>query len=214
MSRRRPGFTLLELLLVLALLAAVMALALPSVGMMMADGRIKRAGNQVQIALADARLEAMRSGRTQVFRCQLGTGQYTLTPLHSAADMTEAADMAGQIVPGSAGSAAAASTYTPPEPVAVEISELPDGITFSDQQVESAQRGMLAVQQAAQADRAEQESWTQPIFLYADGTTSTALLKVRSANGATVSVQLRGLTGEAMVSDVGTESEELVGSTP
>lgn len=202
MQQSRRGFTLLELLLVLALLVAVTAMALPSINVMLADGRIKRAGDQIRIVLAETRLEAMRSGRTHIFRCQIGTGKFSASPLPSAGDMTEAADMAGKMPLGSAGTAAAASAYIPPDPTPAEIIELPEGIVFNNEQVENAQRGMINAQQIARATQGDQEAWSQPIFFYADGTTSTALVQVKAADGAAINVQLRGLTGEALVTDV------------
>ncbi|MEZ6087983.1 MAG: hypothetical protein R3C05_08155 [Pirellulaceae bacterium] len=201
---RRPAtstaaFTLLELLLVLALAAALAAMAVPAVGVLLADGRIKRAGDEIRIVLAQTRLTAMRSGRTQMFRCEIGTNRYTVQPWNDASDMTEAADMLGKTLPGMAGTQAGGAIYTPPEPTVAQVQELPEGIRFADERVESSQRAMFIEQQAALVS---EEGWSQPILFYADGTTSTAVVRVKSENGSVVRVQLRGLTGEAMVSEV------------
>lgn len=193
------AFTLLELLLVLVLIAALAAMAVPSISVLLADGRIKRAGDEIRIVLAQSRLKAMRTGRTHMFRCEIGTSRYSVQPWNDASDMTEAADMSGQTLPGTAGTQAAAAIYSPPEPTAADVLELPERIVFADEQVESSQRSLFILQQATLAAEA---GWSQPILLYADGTTSTAVLRVKAEDGSVVKVQLRGLTGEATVSEV------------
>lgn len=195
----RSAFTLLELLLVLVLVASLAAMAMPSMSVLLADSRIRRAGDQVRIVLAQARLEAMRTGQTQVFRCQIGTSDYTVTAYSDASDLTETAEARAAI--GTVGTTATA-IYQPPDPQPTETEQLPESIVFEDQQVASSLRAMQINEQAAIAT---DTSWSAPILLYADGTTSTATVRVKSDDGSAVTIQLRGLTGDATVSEVSSE---------
>lgn len=85
-DRRHPaGFTLVELLLVLALAGLLAAFAAPSMSGTLARVRLDAAASEVRTAWVDARLEAMRSGEPVAFQCRLGTGQYLLSPLTAVA---------------------------------------------------------------------------------------------------------------------------------
>ena len=79
------GFTLLELIVVVAILAIVAAMAWPSMRKLYTKGEIEDAAKQVRDALVRARLEAIETGTTQVFRFQPGTGRFEVVA-KSAAD--------------------------------------------------------------------------------------------------------------------------------
>ncbi|MEO0529876.1 MAG: GspH/FimT family pseudopilin [Planctomycetota bacterium] len=89
-SDRRPtAFTLVELLLVLALVVVLAAFVAPSLTGTLARVRLDAAAEEVRTAWADARLEAMRSGTPMAFQCRLGTGEYSISPLAGAAVANE-----------------------------------------------------------------------------------------------------------------------------
>src|SRR5690348_15415484 len=60
----RSGFTLLELLLVLALIAAISAMVWPLLAGPLATQRLKRAAEQVRTQLIKARTQAINTGET------------------------------------------------------------------------------------------------------------------------------------------------------
>ncbi|NND97551.1 MAG: prepilin-type N-terminal cleavage/methylation domain-containing protein, partial [Pirellulaceae bacterium] len=63
-TKRPPNaFTLLELLLAIAIVAALSAVAIPQIGMMLGDRRLVRAADQLRIEITERRVEAMREGR-------------------------------------------------------------------------------------------------------------------------------------------------------
>ena len=79
------GFTLLELIVVVAILAIVATMAWPSMRKIYTKGEIENAAKQVRDALVRARLEAIETGTTQVFRFQPDTGRFEVVA-KSAAD--------------------------------------------------------------------------------------------------------------------------------
>jgi hypothetical protein len=81
---------------------------------------------------------------------------------------------------------------------------LPEGILFVQGQNVEDLRGMMIESQMLTAAPA---GWSQPIYFFPDGTTSTAQLVLRNELDLYVMVQVRGLTGVTTISDVMTAEE-------
>lgn len=77
--RRERGFSLAELLLVLALIGILAALAAPSLSSYLTVSRLNAAVGEVQGDLARTRMEAVRRGRSASFRITPTSGTYTIT---------------------------------------------------------------------------------------------------------------------------------------
>lgn len=77
---RRPGLTLVEVLLVVVVLIALAAVAYPTMSAMYGDVKLKAAADDVRAAWADARSHAIEDGRPYRFAVQPGTGQYRVAP--------------------------------------------------------------------------------------------------------------------------------------
>lgn len=72
MRRRACGFTLLELMVALAIVAVLATLALPSFGSMVARHRLKAAAEQLQMDLAELRL--LSAQRAQPLHLDISAG--------------------------------------------------------------------------------------------------------------------------------------------
>ncbi|HEX2477083.1 MAG TPA: prepilin-type N-terminal cleavage/methylation domain-containing protein [Lacipirellulaceae bacterium] len=185
----RRGLTLVEVCLVLALLVVISAFAAP-----LMEGSFSRAGLQsgaelVRGAWARARLAAMDSGQTHVFRFEPRASRFQIITL----------DQLG--MPGS-------ETIAPEDPSAeheaadmlrLPGSRLPDGVIFAGGNISDSSQVLALLGTAAQS------AWSAPILFHPDGTTTDASVVLSNASQQTVRVTLRGLTGIANTSDVGRE---------
>ncbi|MBP5622128.1 MAG: hypothetical protein J6X44_08955 [Thermoguttaceae bacterium] len=78
---RRPAFTLLELLLVLGIIVSIAGLGITAYQRQYARSEFKNGVVQLQVDLSLARLLAMHTGNTYVFRYAPGSGVYEIAPL-------------------------------------------------------------------------------------------------------------------------------------
>ena len=176
---RRSAFTLLELLLVLAIFASLAALTMPKWGMLLSDRRLVRAGDQLRSSVARLRVEAMRSGRVIMLEGMLEGSSFRAKPFYSASDATEAIDQTGA---GSAlltGADQASAVVIEQDESAIETIELPEEIVVKGVSVVSAARAM-EIEQLSVSDQGE--GWSRPVLFYPDGSTSTALISLGSSD--------------------------------
>lgn len=77
---RRPGVTLIEVLLVIVVIIALAAVAYPTMSAMYGDVKVKAAADDVQAAWAEARSHAIEDGRAYRFAVQPGTPKFKVAP--------------------------------------------------------------------------------------------------------------------------------------
>ncbi|HEX5103456.1 MAG TPA: prepilin-type N-terminal cleavage/methylation domain-containing protein [Pirellulaceae bacterium] len=189
----RRGFTLLEMLLVLAILVAVAALAAPALKGVIEGAKLRSAADTVRTEWMRAHVKAMKTGRIQVFRYEIGGTKYTIQPWIAGDDALESSAPA---VHGFEVADEAQDTAN----TGMEH-ELPEGTTFvgGDALVESRS---LAIEQATADSTSSAAEWSRPILFYPDGSTSDAYVIVGNERKVGLRVGLRGMTGAASVSDV------------
>jgi len=195
-DRRARGVTLLEILLVLSLLVTMAAISWPLLERPLAHQRLRKAADRVRTEWARARIEAMSTGQTLVFRYALGDRPFSIDRLMGPEYSAEAS--AVETAPSAGLQAGASYSLTGSEP------ELPENVTFFSGEVGEDARGASLESSAAMGGEA---GWGDPIYFYPDGTTSTARLVLANEHGDRVELSLRGLTGVATVGETYSDGE-------
>jgi competence protein ComGC len=198
--RCRQAFTLMEVLLVLCLLVAMASLAWPALEKGFATQRLRKAADFVQAEWARARVKAMSTGQIHIFQYSMGGNRYA-THRRITSEVTDSASSAS--APPGFGQVGLET----PEPFGSER-ELPKDVGFAGSEAASGTREAMVLADQGQFRPADQ-GWSQPIFFYPDGTTSTARLVLQNKQGRTIQLALRGLTGVVTVGDVQASEERL-----
>jgi prepilin-type N-terminal cleavage/methylation domain-containing protein len=168
----RRGYTLFELLVVLALLLLVAGLAVPSLESMYADYRLQAAVDQVRAKWAEARAHAVAEGRPYRFSVSADGSSFRVAP--------DGADFWG-------GGDASAPAGAPDAPLVFEDS-LPRGIRFASADAGAAGEG--AAPAAAAGD------WSPVAVFLPDGTARNDVEILFQARYCTpILLRLRALTG-------------------
>lgn len=177
----RSGFTLMEIILALAILVMVTAAAAPYMIRMFDGSRLENSAEIVQAEMNRARVRAVRTGQEWAFYFYPGTPYYTVVPY---------------------------SPFTPMPNMNVVDSQtqtqygngvLPSGVTFATGQAEIDERAMDTVEVVGQGNGSN--GGTMVLF-YPDGTAQNAVVYLRHERGWIAKLQVRGLTGSVVKVDV------------
>lgn len=194
----RSAFSMMEVLLVLAILVAIGAVVTPSVGDLLLRQRLQASVDRVRAEWDRARLTAMKTGQTQAFSCVLASGDYSIAPYMSDADSVNASAGATLITSGGmVAEATSDGTLTAAQPTTGSSKQLHEEITFVSCAVSSDMRAMSVAE--AQGGLTAISSTNQMVLFYPDGSTSTAEVIIQNANGKQRAVRMRGLTGSTQV---------------
>jgi len=203
LTQQRCGFTLLEIMLVLAIIAAIGAIAMPAIRNVLDRQRLEASAEKIRLALDRARLEAMKTGQAQMFECQPGSGKYSVHPLTQQADVTNAAQGAKVVTQtGLVAETTQSGLLAAAEPTALsgEAKDLEERVTFVSCMVASDSRSYNVAQQSqASSGQVTTANIGQVILFYPDGSTTNAEVRMQNENGDMRAVRLRGLTGHCKV---------------
>ncbi len=198
-SRSSSGFTLLEIILVLAILAAIAAIVAPSVGEAFQRQKLNAAVDHLRTEWDKARLTAMKTGQIQAFTCTLEDRSYSIAPYMTGDDYNNAS--AGATVMTAAGTVGQATTTgmltAPSSSTSASDRMLPEEVTFVSCAVSSDMRAMSIA--SSQGGLVGVQSMNQSVLFYPDGSASTAEVIIQIPSGAQRAVRMRGLTGSTQV---------------
>jgi len=201
--RGRRAFTLLELMLVLAIIVAIGAVAVPAFTGVFDRQRLSASAEKIRLELDRARLAAMKTGQAQMFECVPGAGQYSVHPMSQQADLINSGE--GATVMTAAGTIAETTsngmlTAASATSLSGAVKELEEKITFVSCIVAADSRAYNVAQQTmTSAGQVSLTNVGQVIIFYPDGSTSNAEVRVQNARGEVRAVRLRGLTGHSKV---------------
>jgi Tfp pilus assembly protein FimT len=179
--------------MVLAVLVVLGALAFPAMDRPMATQTLRSGVDDVRTAWVQARLAAMKTGQTYVFRYAPG-GRHYVVECELTPEMAVDEDVAGY---GSTG-----GTVQDPTNRYTQDAQLSEHLRFDRGNSAVDTRAQAAAESAAAtgATVADPElTWADAIFFYPDGTTSTAVVRVENRFGRMIELSLRGLTGVTTV---------------
>jgi prepilin-type N-terminal cleavage/methylation domain-containing protein len=189
---RPTGLTLIEVVLVMSLLVVIASITMPFLGKSFSRAHLNGASDILRDALTRGRLTAMQTGVIQAFRCEPRGARFQLVALDKLSlpessqpppDKTDGEHSVHDIL-----------RLAPPR--------LPDNVIFASADIaDSNQVGALY-------GSMKDDSWSAPILFNPDGTTSDASILLRSDQGQTIRVTLRGVTGLVSSSAVASEAAQ------
>jgi prepilin-type N-terminal cleavage/methylation domain-containing protein len=193
-GHRRRAFTLLEVMLTMCLLVILAAMAWPSLQKPFAGMRLRKAADQIRAEWTTARVEAMNSGQTYLFRYAPNEDRFRVEGYspEQAQGYSAFGTALGETGPGLRNTATV---------LAAREDILPEGVTFVASETAVDTRAALMAAEMEQSDTGE-GGWSDPILFYPDGTTSTVRLVLKNADDRYIEVQLRGFTGVITISEV------------
>jgi Tfp pilus assembly protein FimT len=169
-TRDRGGFTLFEVLLVMAIIIIMMSVAIPTIQSWYGDSRVKGAADDIRGAWAEARAHAIDEGVNYRFAVNYDTGRFKVGPDDS--DHWENSDDSQD-----ADSTTGTGPLTLRKTIAkgIKFTRPPDFNTAPDA-----------------------NGWTTLINFLPDGTCKEDSTTVINADGfPTITLRMRGLTGTA-----------------
>ena len=169
------GFSLLEILLVVAIMVLVAALAIPALNRSFTAQSVNKGAERVRAEMSRARVLAMREDQIYAFFYSPGTSHFLVAPFSDA------------VSPDDVG----------PIPDAMRSSHfdlssnlLPQQVFFAGGNVSEDSRSQDTIDKTPNSI-----SEMKPILFYPDGTAQDAVLVIQNFEGDMMEVTVRGLTG-------------------
>ncbi len=190
----RFGYTLLELLIVLAIILIVSAMAAPGLMERVRNGNVREAAQQVTEVLAAARTYAIDTGVDYHFRFEVGGNNVIAIPAEPENTLSNSnsseTDTAGLLYHTAKLSEEIVLQYSKDSTSGVETLK---GQAFGNLE----NGGELA-----------SKSWSQPILFRFDGSSESMTFRVMDKELRSCDVSVRGLTGAISTSGVFVMEEE------
>ncbi len=185
----RAGFTLLELLLVLAVLITVAALSWPRMMRYIRENSLKQNVETVRRELASTRILAIESGLTYQFRFEPTAQAFVILPFDRPDLVATDPQSTTSPKPKLKTIAGHLSTDCQFEPVPDKSGHSTGGQPLPEMWLALLKDGALY----------SQTSWSQPILFRPNGEAQDARLLIRDKVGNSIELTVRGLTGGVRV---------------
>jgi prepilin-type N-terminal cleavage/methylation domain-containing protein len=187
--RGRSAYTLMELLLVMAIIVIVAAAATPSFRGAMRNSALSSGASDVRAALVRTHVMAMKTGRIHAFQYEQDGMKYKIEPWIGGDDSLESKE-------GTSGAFAVA-------PTGVENSEqtLPEQTRFVLGDAMQQSRGQQVEEEMMSLGGAG-ATWSRPILFFPDGTATDAFIVIGNDFERGIRIDLRGLTSAVTVSQL------------
>lgn len=180
--RLRIGFTLIELILVMGIVALVAGFALPAVFRVLGHQKLDKAADLVRTEMGRARVQAIRTGQIHALVYSVGDNRLAVESFQSV------------IAKQSSGPRLGAENDQRSSDLDYTRERLPRDVLFVGGQSRMDARSAFELAQGGQAS----SNWTLILF-YPDGTSQDAKVFLANRDGFIAMVALRGLTGSTRV---------------
>jgi prepilin-type N-terminal cleavage/methylation domain-containing protein len=203
-SGKRAAYTLVEMLLVIAVIGTLAAMTWPSVLRMQADHNLSSAAEQVRLQLAAARTKAIKSGEKYQFLYEPKGRHFAVVPQDPEPENPQAVSNANP--------AAASPAPTPNKSQKNTSGELPAKLTFvstdmtSTVSLSSQKISATAFQGLNDAGTLASVGWSEPLVFAPDGSAMDAVVTISDHRGQQIDLNVRGLTGATAVSSMRQEA--------
>lgn len=195
---RRRGYTLVELLLALAVLTVLAGVTLPSALRLYADTQIHEVAEQVRSQLAGTRVRAIEGGLAYQFRFEPNGRWYVSVPFERE---FEGSNTNASGTGGTAG-VGTFTRFAGKLPSGMHFTACCTGADSKGAQLDSSVFGDLpdADEELAGVD------WSPAILFYADGSAVDGAFEVADTRGMAIRLSVRGLTGGVKFGELRTET--------
>jgi prepilin-type N-terminal cleavage/methylation domain-containing protein len=226
------GFTLAELLLVLALLVLMSAIAWPTLSRPLGTTKLREAARGLCNELARGRMRAIETGNVLVFRYAPNTGRYKLATRQATLERDEPATDPG--LPNSTSANDERQRQWPAGKIEPVSGSLPGDIRFVGTAMDALFDGIRAPEangskslpktdsssfpEPSRGDEAQSadvknddvlfegdgvgQEWGETVYLFPDGTASDATIRLANEKGASIEITLRGMTGSTRLGNI------------
>lgn len=179
LSPARTGFSLIEIIIVVALMVTIGAMVVPAMIDFFGSQKLSKAADKVRTEMGRARVSAIRTGDIYAFYFTPEMTSYTVARFNDAFnERNQPQEKLGQDERGS--------------DFNFDEERLPRGITFAA--ADSPEDARVA---QAMADNEVRLSTMRPILFYPDGTSQNATIILQNDQQELYKITLRGLTGTA-----------------
>lgn len=207
----RGGFTLLEVILVLAVMGMVAGLSWPRLSQYLKRQGVQANAEQVRQVLARGAIRAVSEGRVLQFRYELQGDRYILLPLEPAAAAADERAIDPSVVPTATGPVETGAGFRVYKLLG-ECRFHVDSSLITGERTVVERLGDEWLAHLENGLEARDAAWSAPLLLHPDGTATDGRMTVMDPERRYVSLHLRGLTGGVTVDPVRT-LEERLGST-
>lgn len=176
-SIARSAFTLIELLLVLAIVVVVLGIATPAINNMFQRTALDRGADRVRAAMGEARVKAIKEGDVYAVFVARGGNWFDVGPFANSKQQIARAQRDQNLVNQQGNSG-------------LEANLLPNGVIFVGSDVLPDARAAEVLSGTGEAGNGLQQ-----VLFYPDGTSQDASVVMQNQIGGLVEIQLRGLTG-------------------
>ncbi|MCH2211666.1 MAG: prepilin-type N-terminal cleavage/methylation domain-containing protein [Fuerstiella sp.] len=199
----RPGFSLIELLIVLAVLTIAAGFVLPALNGPLERSRLRSGAVRVQNAWGKARSFAIREGRSMTFRCRPGGRSWKIERSRQTTDIEIPSVNSENQEGGSTEDESTSSRLKTDggDGLLMREGRLPDGVSFVNFEfigLPYSNQHQVSDRSLSSAMVSETEpDWSMPLTFRADGRCQDACLRISGADDFAILVKIRGLTSGA-----------------